>query len=81
MKLVKQKKELRRKHFKPERSTILLKVQLIMIIMASTIEAILEKTMLKLLISIDIRNVSNVMTSDNRNVKYCSLQTVTIAGY
>ena len=49
--------------------------------MISTIEAILEKTMLKLLVSIDIKNVSNVMTSDNRNVKYCNLQTVTFAGY
>ena len=48
--------------------------------MISTIEATLEKTMLKLLIPIDIKNVSNVMTSDNRNVKYCNLQTVTIAG-
>ena len=48
--------------------------------MISTIEAILEKTMLKLLIPIDIKNVSNVMTSDNRNVKCCNLHTVTIAG-
>ena len=48
--------------------------------MISTIEAILEKTMLKLLVSIDIKNFSNVMTSDNRNVKDSNLVTITIGG-
>ena len=77
MKLVKQKKEVRRKPFKPERNAFLLKVQIIIL---TTIETISEKKILKQLISNDIQNNCNVMTSDNTNVKYCNLQTVTVAG-
>ena len=77
MKFVKQRK-VRRKHFKPERIAFLLKVQLILL---TTIETFLEKLVLKQLISNDIKHKCNVMTSDNTNVKNCSLQTVTIAGH
>ena len=77
MKFVKQKRKVRRKQFKPERNAFLLELQLIL---GTTIETILGKIILKLLISNAIKNVCNVMANDKRNVKFCNLQTVTFPG-
>ena len=68
------KKEVWRQQFKPERNAFLLKV---LLIITPTIEILLEKIVLKLLISIDVKNDCNVLINDRRNVKFCNLQTYT----
>ena len=75
MKFVKEKKEVRRKQFKLGRNAFSLKVRLKI---TTTRETILEKIILTLLISNDIKKVCNVMTNDKKNVNFCNLQTVTI---
>ena len=72
---MKQKKEVRRKQFKPEKKAFLLKVHLII---TTTIEIKLERIILKLLISSDIKNICIVTTNDKKNVKFCNLQAATI---